>query len=90
MRQQTFNERLDLKNVQSVYCSFRRCHIGGVPLSSKSIHLRCQKRPPYMHLQLGKDLISTRNGDLARVALVLGVGDLAVVEDHGPATAADS
>lgn len=38
-------------------------------------------------LQLSEDLVSARNGDLARVALVLSVGDLAVVEDHSPATA---
>lgn len=39
-------------------------------------------------LQLGEDLIGTGDGDLTRVALVLGVDDLAVlVEDHSPAAA---
>ena len=38
-------------------------------------------------LQLSDNLISARNSNLARVALVLRVGDFAVVEDHSPATA---
>jgi hypothetical protein len=41
-------------------------------------------------LQLSKDLLGTRDGDLARVALVLSIGDLAVVEDHSPAAAIQS
>jgi len=42
------------------------------------------------YLQLSENLLSTRNGDLAGVALVLGIGDLAVVKDHSPAAAANS
>ena len=40
-------------------------------------------------LQLGEDLLSARDCDLAGVALVLGVDDFAVlIENHSPAAAA--
>lgn len=41
-------------------------------------------------LQLSKNGLSTRDGDLAGALLILGIGDLAVVEDHGPASIAVS
>ena len=37
-------------------------------------------------LQLSKDFLSTRDSDLARVALILSVGNLTIIKDHSPAT----
>lgn len=54
------------------------CHVYG------AFYVRSSMR---LSLQLGENLLGTGDGDLAGVALVLGVGDLAVVEDHSPATA---
>jgi hypothetical protein len=37
-------------------------------------------------LQLSKDLLGTRDSDLTRVALILSIGNLAIIKDHSPAT----
>jgi hypothetical protein len=38
------------------------------------------------HLQLRQNLLGTTDRDLARALLVLSIDDLAVVEDHSPAS----